>query len=173
MKWDLSDVDEVPAWHADWFVWAVTPHMRSATEGPEQVQDAAIRVWVQGPHRFDDEEHTGRSRSKWLWDRAMVVVKQHTKPRSQKRERMYADWSYAWMEAERYDGSVVGVVDPADSLHERMLLDAPPALRDFLVAWAIERLTVEEAARTVGVSRATGYRWRDELVDTLQVKWGQ
>jgi len=164
MRYDLSDVDEVPKWHATWFNEWVLPVMLAAQEVAEVVQDVAVRVWVNGPE--DDEVPA-------LWARELKTVRQHAKPRTVKRERMYDDagWGYAWEEAKRYDGTLVDVADPADALHEHMLLDAPAAQRGFLVAWAIDRLTVEEASHRVGISRATGYRWRDELMYTLQEKW--
>lgn len=168
MKWDLSDVDQVPSGHAGWFNTWVLPIMLRSQGLAEVVQDIAVRVWVHGPD-FAGEVNMPAD---WHWEREAKVVHQRSKPRSQKRERFYDDtsWQYAWEEAERYgtlveDGGMDGwrVGD--------MLSDAAPAQRGFLFHWAVQGLTVEEAARTVGVSRATGYRWRDELKQILQMKW--
>lgn len=171
MKWDLSDIDKVPEEHTPWFNTWVLPVMLSAQEVAEVVQDVAVRVWVNGP----DAGGEANIPAERHWIRETKVVKQHAKPRTVKRERLYDDagWDYVWEEAKRYDGTLVDVADPADSVHEHMLLDAPASQRSFLVAWAIDRLTVEEASRRVGISRATGYRWRDELMYTLQTKWGE
>lgn len=166
MKWDLSDVGEVPALHTWWFEVAVLPLMATATGVPALVQDVAVRMWVLGP---GTEPHTAQER----WQEELKVVHQHTKPRTQKRERMYDDlgWDYAWQEAERY-GTLVEDGGLEGWYLGDMLLDAAPAQRGFLFHWAVEGLAVEEAAKQSGVSRATGYRWRDELMYTLQQKWG-
>lgn len=163
MRWDLSDVDEVPEWHTPWFNTWVLPIMLRATESPEQVQDIAVRVWVFGPNADGDVNMPAQ----WHWEREAKVVKQRAKPNKQRAERLYGD--DGWDEVE--DNVRNHVLDPDVSILDQLLFDAPPAQRGFLVDWAVHGFTVEEASRRTGISRATGYRWRDDLIELLRGKW--
>lgn len=167
MRYDLSDVD-VPAWHATWWDQWVKPHVLVYAEVTDTVQDAAVRSWALGPAWTGEEpQWVAQEIADGAWESALKWAQQRSTPNKQRAERLVKDETWEWI-SERPENHVV---DPEYGILDQLLLDAPPNQRGFLYYWAVEGFTVAEASQRAGISRATGFRWRDELVTVLREKW--